>query len=165
MHLHMSTKCQLFCPGDNALNTLAEKCHRCTKTQSLKKSHYRIWQFNTLRPRQNGRHFADDILKCIFLNENVLNSIKISLKFIPKGPIHYIAALVQIMVWRRSGDKPLSEPVMIILLMHICSSRPTVELWTMGWPKPPCIFILIKISIEVYIIIIVFVVRTFDWTA
>ena len=26
--------------------------------------------FNTLRPRQNGRHFADDIFTCIFLNEN-----------------------------------------------------------------------------------------------
>ena len=25
---------------------------------------------NTLRPRQNGRHFPDDIFKCIFLNEN-----------------------------------------------------------------------------------------------
>ena len=25
----------------------------------------------TLRPRQNGRHFADDIFKCIFLNEDV----------------------------------------------------------------------------------------------
>ena len=25
----------------------------------------------TLRPRQNGRHFADDIFKCIFSNENV----------------------------------------------------------------------------------------------
>ena len=42
---------------------------------------------NTLRPRQNGRHFADDILKCIFLNENVSIAIKISLKFVPKGPI------------------------------------------------------------------------------
>ena len=38
---------------------------------------------NTLRPRQNGRRdFADDIFKCIFLNENVRLSIKISLKFI-----------------------------------------------------------------------------------
>ena len=27
--------------------------------------------FNTLRPRQNGRHFAADIFNCIFLNENV----------------------------------------------------------------------------------------------
>ena len=38
---------------------------------------------NTLRPRQNGRHFADVIFKCIFLNENLLISIKISLKFVP----------------------------------------------------------------------------------
>ena len=38
---------------------------------------------NTLRPRQNGRHFADDILKCIFLNENVWIPIEISLKFVP----------------------------------------------------------------------------------
>ena len=37
---------------------------------------------NTLRPRQNGRHFADDIFKCIFLNENKQISIKISLKFV-----------------------------------------------------------------------------------
>ena len=50
--------------------------------------------FNTLRPRQNGRHFADDILKCIFLNENVWIPIEISLKFVPKGPIETIPALV-----------------------------------------------------------------------
>ena len=63
--------------------------------------------FNTLRPRQNGRHFADD--KRIFLNENVRISIRISLKFVPKGPINNIPALVQIMAWRRSGDKWVSE--------------------------------------------------------
>ena len=49
---------------------------------------------NTLRPRQDGRHFADDILKCIFLNENVWIPIEISLKFVPKGPIDNIPALV-----------------------------------------------------------------------
>ena len=49
---------------------------------------------NTLRPKQNGRHFADDIFKCIFLNENVRISIKISLKFVPQGPINNIPALV-----------------------------------------------------------------------
>ena len=80
--------------------------------------------FNTLRPRQNGHHFADDIFKSIFLNENVLISIKISLKFIPKGPINNIPALVQIMAWRRPGDKPLSEPMMVRLLTHICVTRP-----------------------------------------
>ena len=67
---------------------------------------------NTLRTRQNGRHFADDIFKRIFFNENVGISIKISLKFVPKGPINNIPALVQIMAWRRTGDKPLSEPMM-----------------------------------------------------
>ena len=62
--------------------------------------------FNSLRPRQNGRHFADDIFKCIFLNENVWIPIKISLKFVPKGQINDIPAFVQILAWRRPGDKP-----------------------------------------------------------
>ena len=52
---------------------------------------------NTLRPRRIRRHFADDIFKCILLNETALISIKISLKFIPKGTINNIPALVQIM--------------------------------------------------------------------
>ena len=50
--------------------------------------------FNTLRLRQDGCHFADDILKCIFLNENVWIPIEISLKFVPMGPIDNIPALV-----------------------------------------------------------------------
>ena len=79
---------------------------------------------NSLRPRQNGRHFADDICKCIFLNENVWIPIKISLKFVPKGPINNIPALVQIMAWRRPGDKPLSEPMMVSLPTHIGVDRP-----------------------------------------
>ena len=78
---------------------------------------------NTLRPRQNGRHFSDDSFKCIFLNENVSIAIKISLKFVPKGPINNIPALVQIMAWRRPGDKPISEPMMVSLPTHICVTR------------------------------------------
>ena len=38
---------------------------------------------NSLRPRQNGHHFADGFFKPIFLNENVRISFKISLKFVP----------------------------------------------------------------------------------
>ena len=79
---------------------------------------------NTLRPRQNGRRFADDTFKRIFLNENVRILIKISLKFVPKGPINIYPALVQIMGWRRSDDKPLSEPMMVSLPTHICVTRP-----------------------------------------
>ena len=52
--------------------------------------------------------FADDIFKCIFFNENIWIVIKISLNFVPKGPINNISSLVQIMAWRRPGDKPLS---------------------------------------------------------
>ena len=48
-----------------------------------------------------------------FWNENVRISIKISLKFVPKGPINNIPALVQKMAWCRPGDKPLSEPMMV----------------------------------------------------
>ena len=48
---------------------------------------YKAWYLNTLKPRQNGCHFSDDVFKGILLNENVLISIKISLKFVPKGPI------------------------------------------------------------------------------
>ena len=86
--------------------------------------YYALKNFNTLRPRQIGRHFADDIFNCIFLNENVWIPIRISLKFVPKGPINNIPALVQIMAWRRPGDKPLSESMMVSLPTHICVTRP-----------------------------------------
>ena len=52
-----------------------------------------------LPPRQNGHHFTDDIFKWIFLKENVRISIKISLKFVPKGQFNNIPALVQIKAW------------------------------------------------------------------
>ena len=80
--------------------------------------------FNTLRPRQDGRHFVDDIFKCIFLNENAWISLEVSLKFVPKVRINNIPALVHIMAWRRSGDKPLSESMMDNLLTHTCVTRP-----------------------------------------
>ena len=79
---------------------------------------------NTLRPRQNGCHFADNIFKWIFFNEKVWISIKISLKFVPQDPINNIPALVQIMAWCRPGDKPLSGPMMVRLPTHICVTRP-----------------------------------------
>ena len=81
-------------------------------------------KINTLRPRQDGRHFADDIFTCIFFNENCCILIKFSLKYVRKGPIDNNPALVQIMAWRRPGDKPLSEPRMESLLTHICVTRP-----------------------------------------
>ena len=78
----------------------------------------------SLRLRQNGHQFLDNIFKCIFLNENILILIKISLKFMLKHPINNIPALVQIMAWHWPGDKPLSVPMMVSLLTHICVTWP-----------------------------------------
>ena len=78
----------------------------------------------TFWSRQNGCHFTDDIFKCVFLHENVCILLKISLKFVPKAQINNIPSLVQIMAWHRPGDKPLSEPMMANLLMHICVTQP-----------------------------------------
>ena len=71
-----------------------------------------LLKINTLRPGENGRHFPDDIFKCIFLNEDIWISIQFSLK------------LIQIMAWHRPGDKPLSEPMMVVLPAHIGVTRP-----------------------------------------
>ena len=86
-------------------------------------------RFNPLRPRRNRRYNADDIFKCICLKENVWGPTKISLKFVPKGPINNIPALVQIMAWRRPGDKPLFKPMMDSLPTHICVTRPQWVKW------------------------------------
>ena len=83
---------------------------------------YSISWVNTLRLRQNGRHFIDGVFKRIFLNRNCCILIKISLNLVPQGPINNIPALVQIMAWRRSSDKPLSELMMAKLKMHIYTS-------------------------------------------
>ena len=84
--------------------------------------------FNTLRPRQNGRHFPDDTFKCIFLNENVSISIKISPNCVPNGPINDNPALVQIIL--------LSETMLVSLLKHICVTLPR---WvnSLGSQNPP----------------------------
>ena len=73
---------------------------------------------HTLRSTKNRRDFEDDILKCILLNENVLITIKISLWYISDGSVNNIPSLVQMVAWRRPSDKPLFEPMMIILLTH-----------------------------------------------
>ena len=106
---------------------------------------------NTLRPRQNGRHFTDDILKCIFLNENISILIKISLNFVPKGRINNIPSLVQIMAWcwqvtnhylnqwwlvywRIYALLGLNELTLLVL-------RPKYSMWTWSiqWLLMPCL--------------------------
>ena len=106
---------------------------------------------NALRPRQNDRYFADDIFKCVFLNENVWISIKIALKFVPMGPINNIPASVLIMAWRQPGDKPLSEPIMARLPTQKCVTR---DQWFKGHGnnRPALNHNKPKQSTEIYII-------------
>ena len=67
---------------------------------------------NRLMPEQNSWHFADDIFKCIFFNENLEILIQISLYFAPKeGWIENISAVVQVMIWCLTDTKPLPEPI------------------------------------------------------
>ena len=87
-------------------------------------NHSHVGLFKHIEAEKNGRHFPDDIFKCIFFNENVWIPIQVSLKFVPKGPIKNIPALVRIMAWRRPGDKPLSDPTMARFPTHICVTRP-----------------------------------------
>ena len=72
--------------------------------------------------------------KCIVLNENIRISIKIS-PFVPEDPINNIPSLFQVMALRRPGDKPLSEPMMVSLLTHICATRPQQALNWKHWNK------------------------------
>ena len=69
---------------------------------------------NLSPPGQEGRHFAYGIFKCIFLNENICTTIQMSLKYVRKGPIDNTWAMVHVMAWRRTGDKPLSEPMLFL---------------------------------------------------
>ena len=49
---------------------------------------------NSSPPGQDGRIFADDIFRRIFVNKKFCIFIKISTKFVPKGPIDNNPALV-----------------------------------------------------------------------
>ena len=99
----------------------AQTC--CVDLQGMSVDSSFCWVSWKFRPRQNGRLFADNTFKRIFVNENNKISIKILLKFVPKG-LFNIPALVLIMAWRRPGDKTLSEPMMVRSLTHICVPRP-----------------------------------------
>ena len=66
---------------------------------------------NSSSSGQNGRCFVDDIFRCIFVNENCCILIRIAPNFVSNGPIDSKPALVQVMAWCRTGDKPSSEPM------------------------------------------------------
>ena len=72
--------------------------------------HPELLIFNILRAIQNGNQFSDENFKCILFKENILIAIKISLKFVPKGPVNNISsdnglvpARRQAIIWTNYG--------------------------------------------------------------
>ena len=104
IHCQFGTQCMTFSEISNEHNKISSEenvfgnvaCHSCPylfrpdcDPASLSGD-----SLNSSSDGQNGRHFADDIFKCIFLNEKVQLLTKISLKFVPKGPIDNNPSLV-----------------------------------------------------------------------
>ena len=103
------------------LKTIQQMNHSCRPDiRYCQKTHGRLQKqrpphlifFNTFGPRLNGRLFSDDIFKFNFFNKKVVFWFKMSLTCVLKGPIDNIAVLAQLMAWRQTGDKRLSEPKM-----------------------------------------------------
>ena len=134
-----SAKWRPFCLGLNVL-TMCNRCRqwisfsRETRTSILNKATAGLAMqgdraLAAIVLTHWGLDKMDAISHTTFSNgfswiKNVQISNKFSLKFVPRVLINNIPALRQIMAWRRRGDKPLSEPVMVNLLMHICVTRP-----------------------------------------
>ena len=55
---------------------------------------------------------ADNISNAFSWMKTIELQLKISLKFVPRSPINHNPALVQVMAWRRTGTKPLPEPML-----------------------------------------------------
>ena len=89
------------------------------------------WGFNSSPSRHNGRCFADDIFRCIFVNDVFCILIRISLKFVPKDLIDNKPAFVQIMTWRRIGH--YRNQCWTNSLTHICGTRGR-------WVKAPLLY-------------------------
>ena len=77
---------------------------------------------NSSTSAQNGRYFTDNILKHIFMNYKICILIRFSPKFVPQGPIDNKSAVVQVIVCRWTGNKPLRDP-MLTHFTHIFGTR------------------------------------------
>ena len=84
--------------------------------------------------------------KCIF--------IQISWKIVPKGLIDDMSALVQVIAWRRTGNKPLPEPMMAPLTCRYATLGGNEFKLNEAWLHIYMMhFIYIYIHIYVYLII------------
>ena len=133
---------EFLCLAKDMHLTWTEICSRYRNVNKGEKNKIKI-DFHRSNMRQSLKHIEAEtkwppfsrwhFQMHFFRMKNMWISIKILLEFVPKGPINNIPACVQIMAWCRSSDKPLSEPIMVSLLMHICVTWPQ---WVIGiWPR------------------------------
>ena len=102
--------------------------------------HMCLMTFNTLRPRQDGCHFQMTFSNAFPLMKMYEFQLKFHWILFPGVQLTIFQHLVQIMAWRRPGDKPLSEPMMVCLLTHICVTRPHWVNGTEPLPNPTLIY-------------------------
>ena len=76
---------------------------------------------------------ADGTFKCIFLNGNNRLPIGISLKFVPRCPINNKPALVRVMAWCRTGDKPFPETMITLFTDAICYKFTEIDVCWSNW--------------------------------
>ena len=81
------------------------------------------WSHELISPGQNGHHFADDIFRCIFMNEKFCILIKISLELVPMGPNDKNPALVQTRAWLRIAISHHLKKCSLDSRTHICCTR------------------------------------------
>ena len=79
---------------------------------SLAIQHTKLLLLTHLPLNKMAATLADDNFKFIFLNENDRILIPFSLKFVSRSPIDNTPALVQVMAWCRTDDKPLPAPIL-----------------------------------------------------
>ena len=102
--LHWKLSWWQFRQNDNISVSLNSIC-RCNDDQvpTTKLTHPPSTKWPPFTRRHFQMHFHE--WKALYL-------IRISLKFVPNGPINNIPALIQIMARRQSGDKPLSQSML-----------------------------------------------------
>ena len=83
--------------------------------------------FNSLRLRQNG--CQNDIFKCISLNENFWFLNRIALKYVHQDLTINMATFVQIIALHQSGDKPLSEAMLVWFTNAYMHHSASMSLW------------------------------------
>ena len=120
--------------GESYLSVISSFPSHKTKHRTNSQNTGCVFLTGKLLSNNVSAQFADAVE--IFLNENLSISHKILLKFVPKIRVDNIQALVQIMAWRRPGDKPLSESMTVTFLAHICITRPQrVKQNKIGFPS------------------------------